>query len=88
MKRVTVKVFHSLVAVHTGILEAHCILGTAYESRSEFSSRIGNRYPFTAGLTERVFQSQADTSRDDSKPQVSAPSLLQLEHGATAFFLY
>ena len=45
-------------------LEAHCVFGIVDERRSPYMplrccilSWVEKRYPFTAGLTERVFQS-------------------------------
>ena len=54
---------HSLIAVGAVGLESHCILGTADERRSpslSFRCLIlpnSKKVPFSAGLTERVFQS-------------------------------
>ena len=60
--RVKVKVSHSLIAVGAVGLESHRIKGTAKERRSQsrsfrclIFSLIQKSYPFTAGLTEKVF---------------------------------
>ena len=62
--KVKVKVSHIRIAVGAVGLESHCILGSADERPSAslsfslpYPSLIRKRYPFTIGLSERVFQS-------------------------------
>ena len=63
--KVKVKVSHKLVAIRAARIEAHFILGTAYVMQSPSFSFccLRNSYPFTAGLTEGVFQSPGEVPR-------------------------
>ena len=104
--KVNVKKSHNLVAIGTVGIEFRCILDAAYRSRSPslpfrcllnisiYHSLTRNRYPFTAGLTEEVFQSSDGEARvrthdlPPAFPYRSSPACLTFNNYFTYFYIY
>ena len=77
-----VKVFHSLIAVGAVVVSVPLYLGHSWWKAEPipllslpYPSLIRKRYPFTAGLIERVFQSSQRESQPRTHPlrRLSAP---------------